>query len=55
MAIYDNSSGLRNSFNGIRKMSYTDNIPGYDSGDNPLGDYADDNMCAVWLRSSRFR
>ena len=54
MAIYDNSSGLRNSFIGSsrKKMSYTDNIPGYDAGDNPLGDYADDNMCDSWMGKS---
>jgi len=54
MAIYDNSSGLRNSFRrgSPKKMSYADNIPGYDSGDNPLGDYADDNMCDSWMGKS---
>jgi len=54
MAIYDNSSGLRNSFmrGSPKKMSYTDNIPGYDSGDNPLADYADDNMCDPWMGKS---
>ena len=56
MPIYDNSVGLRNSFIGsqrrpLKRMSYTDQIPDYDAGDNPLGDVQNDK-CDMWVGKS---